>query len=135
MAVPDRASRRKSLLSAAVSAASLLSLAAGVCLLSGNTGQPGSDQPKPKPDAVLNMLLDGNKRFVEGRLLHPGRTPTEFRALAQGQKPVAAIVGCADSRVPPEVIFDQGVGDLFVVRVAGNIVRDAGPTVKGSVEY
>jgi carbonic anhydrase len=68
---------------------------------------------------VLERLAEGNKRFVSGRLLHPGRTPRDFTALAQGQKPVAAIVGCADSRVPPEVIFDQGVGDLFVVRRTG----------------
>src|SRR5262249_48210685 len=68
-------------------------------------------------------------------LLHPRRTPKDFAALAEGQAPVAAIVGCADSRVSPELIFDQGIGDLFVVRIAGNIVSGAGPTVKGSIEY
>ena len=57
------------------------------------------------------------------------------RALAEGQAPLAIIVGCADSRVAPELVFDQGVGDLFVVRVAGNIVSGAGPTVKGSIEF
>jgi carbonic anhydrase len=88
-----------------------------------------------KPDDVLRNLLEGNKRFAEGRLVHPGRTPKDFHALAEGQKPLAAIVACADSRVPPEVVFDQGVGHLFVVRVAGNIVSGAGPTVKGSIEF
>ena len=90
---------------------------------------------RPKPEAVLKKLLEGNKRFVEGKLEHPGRAPKEFSALAEGQAPLAVIVGCADSRVAPELVFDQGVGDLFVVRIAGNIVSGAGPTVKGSIEY
>jgi carbonic anhydrase len=95
-----------------------------------------ADAPaRPKPDAVLDQLLAGNKRFVEGKLLHPGRAPKDFLALAQGQAPHAVIVGCADSRVAPELIFDQGIGDLFVVRIAGNVVSGAGPTVKGSIEY
>ena len=68
-------------------------------------------------------------------MIHPGRKPEDFAALAEGQAPIAAIIGCADSRVGPEVIFDQGVGDLFVVRVAGNIVSGAGPSVKGSIEF
>jgi carbonic anhydrase len=114
-------------------------------LASGVVGMGGLVFPSParaddtpasrKPDDVLKHLLEGNKRFVEGKLLHPGRTPKDFQALAEGQKPPAAIVGCADSRVPPEVVFDQGVGDLFVVRVAGNIVSGAGPLVKGSIEF
>src|SRR5215471_5727536 len=58
-----------------------------------------------------------------------------LQQLAEGQRPVVIIVGCADSRVPPELLFDQGVGDLFVVRVAGNVVSGAGPVLKGSVEY
>ena len=88
-----------------------------------------------KPDALLKKLMEGNQRFVDGKLLHPGRSPKDFQALAEGQNPLVGIVGCADSRVPPEVIFDQGVGDLFVVRVAGNIVDGAGPLVKGSIEF
>jgi carbonic anhydrase len=87
------------------------------------------------PGAVLEKLLQGNRRFVEGKLVHPRRTPQDFTALAAGQAPLAVIVGCADSRVAPELVFDQGVGDLFVVRIAGNIVSGAGPTVKGSIEY
>jgi carbonic anhydrase len=92
-------------------------------------------QVSRKPDDVLKNLLEGNQRFVEGKLTHPGRSPKDFQALAEGQAPLVAIVGCADSRVPPEVVFDQGVGDLFVVRVAGNIVSGAGATVKGSIEF
>src|SRR5207253_6555727 len=56
-------------------------------------------------------------------------------SLAAGQSPVAVVVGCADSRVPPEIIFDQGVGDLFIVRVAGNVISGAGASIKGSIEY
>ncbi len=78
---------------------------------------------------MLAQLLEGNRRFVNGQLTHPGRSPKDFLALAEGQAPLAVIIGCADSRVPPEVVFDQGVGDLFVVRAAGNIVG-VGPIVK-----
>jgi carbonic anhydrase len=87
------------------------------------------------PDSVLARLLEGNKRFVSGELDHPGRKPEDFAPLAEGQAPMAIIVGCADSRVAPEVVFDQGVGDLFVVRIAGNVVSGAGPFIKGSVEF
>jgi carbonic anhydrase len=97
---------------------------------------PGADTPaRPKPDAIVEKLLKGNQRFVEGRLLHPRRTPNDLAASAEGQAPLAVIVACADSRVAPELVFDQGIGDLFVVRIAGNIVSGAGPTVKGSIEY
>jgi carbonic anhydrase len=65
----------------------------------------------------------------------PRRSPRDFAALAEGQRPEAVIIGCSDSRVPPEILFDQGVGDLFVVRVAGNVVSGAGAVVKGSIEY
>ena len=86
-------------------------------------------------DAVLAQLLDGNKRFMRGNLAHPRRKPEDFVPLAQGQAPLTVIVCCADSRVAPELIFDQGVGDLFVVRVAGNVITGAGDSVKGSIEY
>jgi len=87
------------------------------------------------PDEALRELLAGNERFVKGRPSSPRRRPKDFSALAEGQSPAAIIVGCADSRVPPEILFDVGVGDLFVVRVAGNVVSDAGAVVKGSIEY
>jgi carbonic anhydrase len=101
----------------------------------GKTLGPTEPPARPKPDAVLENLLDGNKRFVEGKLLHPGRAPKDFLPLAHGQAPVAVIVGCADSRVAPELVFDQGIGELFVVRIAGNVVSGAGAIVKGSIEY
>ena len=95
----------------------------------------GEQAKKPDPAAVLAQLLEGNQRFVKGELAHPRRRPEDFAPLAEGQAPMAIIVGCADSRVAPELVFDQGVGDLFVVRVAGNIVSGAGASVKGSIEF
>jgi carbonic anhydrase len=109
---------------------------AAVAVVAG-TAVPAAAQEQPaklKPDAVLQSLLDGNQRFVEGKLQHPGRSPKDFQALAEGQAPPAIILGCADSRVPPEVVFDQGVGELFVVRGAGNMVG-SGPILKGSIEF
>ena len=86
-------------------------------------------------DEALKDLLEGNERFVAGKPVNPRRSPADFSKLAPAQAPDAVIVGCADSRVPPEILFDQGVGDLFVIRVAGNVVSGAGPTVKGSIAY
>jgi carbonic anhydrase len=86
-------------------------------------------------DEALRQLVAGNHRFMIGEPLSPRRRPEEFRSLAQGQFPEAVIVSCADSRVAPEILFDVGVGDIFVVRVAGNVVDGAGVSVKGSIEY
>ena len=115
----------------------LTGLAAGAAGMALSSVARATNQPAVArdPDSVLARLLEGNKRFVSGQLAHPGRKPEDFAALAEGQAPLAIIVGCADSRVGPELIFDQGAGDLFVVRVAGNIVDGAGPTVKGSIEF
>lgn len=77
-------------------------------------------------------LLDGNKRYVEEKFSHPGQTAERRAEVSKGQYPFAVIVSCSDSRVPPEVIFDQGLGDLFVIRLAGNILDDA---ALGSIEY
>jgi carbonic anhydrase len=78
-------------------------------------------------------LLEGNERFVQGRLLNERRGDVRRAKIAEGQEPFAIILGCSDSRVPPEVLFDQGLGELFVVRVAGNTASD--PVVVGSIEY
>jgi carbonic anhydrase len=98
-------------------------------------GAPVAGGPRRDPDAILRDLLDGNRRFAGGQAAGPRRKPEDFATLADGQTPEALIVGCADSRVSPEILFDQGVGDLFVVRVAGNVVSNAGVIVKGSIEY
>ena len=81
---------------------------------------------------ALQRLLEGNRRYVGSRQTHPDQEPDRRLALRAGQHPFAVILGCADSRVPPEVIFDQGLGDLFVIRVAGNVLDDM---ILGSMEY
>ena len=75
-------------------------------------------------DAALARLLEGNARYVAGRLAHPHQSPARRAALVDGQQPFATVFGCADSRVPPEVLFDCGLGDIFVVRSAGNIADE-----------
>ncbi len=81
---------------------------------------------------ALERLSEGNRRFAEGQTQHPHESLNWRAALEQEQHPFAIVLGCADSRVPPELIFDQGFGDLFVIRVAGNIVDT---DVIGSIEY
>jgi carbonic anhydrase len=111
-------------------------LTAGAMVLGGPATQAASPGPAgPPADEVLKRLLEGNQRFMKGEAASPRRGPDDFRPLAEGQRPIAVIVGCSDSRVPPELLFDQGVGDLFVIRVAGNVVKGAGAPVKGSIEY
>jgi carbonic anhydrase len=89
--------------------------------------------PGTSADEALRLLKEGHARYLEGKPLHPhqGR---ERRALtsAQGQHPLAVVLTCSDSRVPPAIIFDQGIGDLFVIRVAGNV---AATDEIGSIEY
>ena len=81
---------------------------------------------------VLQQLFAGNKRFREGKLEHPNHCEESRKGLVGGQEPMAVVLTCADSRVPPVDVFDQGLGDLFVVRVAGNLVNDQ---ILGSIEY
>ncbi|MEH2439660.1 carbonic anhydrase [Nostoc sp.] len=73
------------------------------------------------PDKALQELLDGNERFVKAKRKNPHQNHSRLVEVAKGQKPFASILGCADSRVPSEIVFDQGLGDLFVCRIAGNI--------------
>jgi carbonic anhydrase len=84
------------------------------------------------PDQALQSLMDGNQRFVKGKRENPNQNMARLTEVAKGQKPFASILGCADSRFPSEIIFDQGFGDLFVCRVAGNI---ATPEEIGSLEF
>ncbi len=86
----------------------------------------------PSPDVALKQLMDGNRRFVSETQVNPNQDQGRRAILKSSQAPFAAILSCADSRVPPEVVFDQGLGDLFVVRVAGNIINDQ---LLGSLEY
>ncbi|MBM0240002.1 carbonic anhydrase [Micromonospora sp. ATA32] len=84
------------------------------------------------PERALAELHAGNRRFVTGASRHPNQDAGHRAAVADGQHPFAVIVGCSDSRLAAEIIFDRGLGDLFVVRTAGHT---AGPEVLGSVEY
>ncbi len=82
------------------------------------------------PDEILEILMAGNKRFVENKRTNPNVSFARLTEVTTGQKPFASIVYCADYRVPVEIIFDRGLGDLFVVREAGNI---ATPEEIGSI--
>jgi carbonic anhydrase len=82
--------------------------------------------------AAIKRLEEGNQRFVRAQLQHPAQDLGSRRRLVRSQQPFAVILTCSDSRVPPELVFDQGLGDLFAVRVAGNIIDAA---VLGSIEY
>ena len=91
-----------------------------------------SDRRPQTGAAALEALLDGNRRFVSGMSQHPNLTALHRNDLVEGQKPFATILACSDSRVAPEHLFDQGLGDLFVIRVAGNVVDES---VAASVAY
>ncbi|QDU23697.1 carbonic anhydrase [Urbifossiella limnaea] len=86
----------------------------------------------PSPAEALALLYAGNERFAAGRPAAPHRDLSRLRAVAPAQKPFAAFLGCADSRVPVEIVFDQGFGDLFVTRIAGNVST---PEVTASLEF
>jgi carbonic anhydrase len=87
---------------------------------------------QPAPDLAWQELLNGNGRFVAGEPLHPGQDAARRAEISDGQRPFAIVFGCSDSRVAAEIVFDQGLGDLFVIRTAGHVV-DAG--VLGSMEF
>lgn len=84
------------------------------------------------PDEAIQRLMQGNQRFVAGNIQAPNRNMARLKEVAGGQKPFAAFLGCADSRVPIEIVFDQGFGDVFVTRIAGNV---ADPAIIGSLEF
>lgn len=93
---------------------------------------PGFIFAETETVSVWERLLEGNQRFVSGKAAHPNQSIDLREKLAKGQKPIAVVVTCSDSRVSPELVFDQGLGDLFVIRTAGNIVDSIGI---GSIEY
>jgi len=83
-------------------------------------------------DSAIIKLKEGNERFIKGKTVHPNQDFKRIKEVAAGQKPFAVIVGCSDSRVPNEIIFDQGIGDLFIVRTAGQVSTYAS---YGSIEF
>lgn len=115
----------------------LLGLCTGLCLSAtalcflGDSPRPALGGGHASSDPV-ERLLAGNRRFAAGSASHFNQDLERRRELAQNQHPFAVVVGCADSRVPPEIVFDQGLGDLFVVRCAGNVLDDL---ALASIEY
>lgn len=98
------------------------------------TAQPGQHRevgPVPA-EKSLGWLKNGNTRFVRGRFRSDGTSPADIKRLSVGQKPHAVVLSCSDSRVPPEILFDQKLGEIFVVRTAGQALND---NVIGSIEY
>ena len=88
--------------------------------------------PNSSPVTAWKALKEGNERFVAGQPQHPSQSIQHRASLTEEQKPTAVVFGCADSRVAAEIIFDQGLGDMFVVRTAGHVIDSA---VLGSIEY
>jgi carbonic anhydrase len=88
--------------------------------------------PNSNPIAAWKALKEGNERFVSGQPEHPSQSVQHRASLTKGQKPTVALFGCGDSRVAAELIFDQGLGDMFVVRTAGHVIDSA---VLGSIEF
>ena len=94
--------------------------------------EPVIAENPPNPDKALKLLIDGNERFVKNKRKYPNQEWKRITEVAPSQAPFAAILGCADSRVPAEIVFDRGFGDIFVCRVAGNV---ATPEEIGSLEF
>ena len=103
------------------------------CLaLAGTSTTAAEEGARFSPAEALDLLKAGNRRYQESRPAHPHQSAEHRVTVSDSQHPFAQILACSDSRVAPEIVFDEGLGDLFVVRVAGNIVDDA---VKGTLEY
>lgn len=92
----------------------------------------GELRPEYTAEQALARLKAGNERFVHGQARFPTVQKEILADLAKGQRPYATVLGCSDSRVPPELVFDAGFGELFVIRVAGNVL---GPTIAGTLQY
>ena len=105
---------------------------AGILAACAAMGDVAAPAAAPTAEAVLAELKAGNQRHVKVQYTHPHQTGARRLALARGQQPHAVILTCADSRVPPEIVFDLGLGDIFGIRVAGNVAPDA---EVASIEY
>jgi carbonic anhydrase len=123
--------RGKSGISRRLFVASACAAAGAFTIRTGAAAAPPSG-PAVRPDEALARLTAGNARFVAGNLTHGNIAVERRRAFAAYQAPFASVLSCSDSRVPPELIFDQNLGDLFVIRVAGNFADDVG---LATIEY
>ncbi len=130
---PDLSRRRALITTAGAGLAALAAWPTAARAASSQTGAVDTLWPDANtPDEALARLRAGNQRFVAGNVQAPNRNMARLKEVAAGQKPFAAFLGCADSRVPVEIVFDQGFGDVFVTRIAGNV---ADPAVIGSLEF
>jgi carbonic anhydrase len=102
----------------------ILSFFAWSCRERSGKPEAGAAITAALPSSPIDILKAGNDRFVSGHPIHPDETLERIRELKKGQHPFAIVVSCSDSRVPPELIFDQGLGDIFSIRTAGNIIGD-----------
>lgn len=109
-----------------------LGLVAGEAAAAPRVNIHASEPPPANADEALARLKAGNRRFVEGRAKHTHENASWRHMLVEGQKPFATILGCSDSRVPPELVFDVGLGELFIARLAGNIIAE---DVVGTLQY
>jgi carbonic anhydrase len=130
MASPSR--RRLLQRTAAIGAGALFGTAMNTLLPTEAAAMSRMPDVYADPAAALAALYEGNSRFVKGEVMAPNRNMARLKEVAAGQKPFAAFLGCADSRVPVEIVFDQGFGDVFVTRIAGNV---ADPAIIGSLEF
>jgi len=110
----------------------MLLLIAALSMTTTRAAMAAAAAPTMSAEQALKLLLEGNQRFVAGKLEHPNQTPARRAEVAKGQHPFASVLACSDSRTPPEIIFDRGLGDLFTVRVAGNV---ADQVVIESLDY
>ncbi|MEI6949268.1 carbonic anhydrase [Paraflavisolibacter sp. H34] len=113
-------------------AATLAGLISWACLRDKATREALPPTAEVTQQTALEKLMAGNDRFTRMQVIHPDESLPRLKAVAQEQHPFAVVVCCSDSRVPPELVFDQGLGNLFVVRTAGNII---GGVETGSIEY
>lgn len=102
------------------------------CVFILSSASSGSGLNNKNAKHSLRILMEGNQRFVEQKTVHPHQNMDRVKEIAPKQKPIAMVLSCSDSRVPPEIFFDQGLGDIFIVRVAGNVLNDVNI---GSAEY
>ncbi|WP_155056344.1 carbonic anhydrase [Streptomyces blattellae] len=130
---PATTPARRNLLRAGLTGAAVLgAVSAGASTASATTPAPSTRTRPSTPEQALRELAAGNARWRTFRERHPDETPDVRQSLTSGQHPFAVVLGCIDSRVPPELVFDQGLGDLMTVRTAGEVLDEA---VLGSIAY
>ena len=123
---------RRNYLKASIGFIGSVSLASLIGLENLAAPEPAIAKVSMTSEQALQELMAGNERFMAKKVTHPHQDTLRLQEVATGQNPFAAVLSCADSRVPVEIIFDQGLGDMFVVRIAGNVVT---PEETGSLEF